>query len=300
MPAASVRCLSLTHACAILLLITTSIATVGCSKDSTKADPAKTEPDPKVDQRVTEIVREISDLSNSEEEDEAAKEEQAGKLRRRIVAIGPKAVPSLVKLLDNEDLRGSAMQVLADFGPKARPAAPKLLEILRNDDDFISFDRLHANQALEKTGGDPAVLAASLASENGNERMGALRAAQGMGKDMVPLLPNLMTIVKDSDEDVGVRINTLEALAALGPDAVDVIPDLIGILEETDVYEDSRLKINDEPIIIGSVAAAAADVLGSIGPKAEAALPALEKLATDESEHNREAAKDAIGKIGGG
>ena len=132
MPPATAHCLSSFRAWAFPLLVTASIVAVGCSKDSATMDPAKTEPDPEVDQRVTEIVREISDLSHSEEEDEAAKEEQAEKLRRRIVAIGPKAVPSLVKLLDDEDLRGSAMQVLADFGPKARSAAPKLLEILLN------------------------------------------------------------------------------------------------------------------------------------------------------------------------
>lgn len=203
-----------------------------------------------------------------------------------LASLGEKAVPRLIKALQNDDLQPLAVAVINRLGPKAKDAVPALIDELKDPNPEY---RREVEFALATIGPD--------------------------AKAAVPAL------VKElNDDDVRVRRTACYALGKIGPAAIDAIPDLQKGLSSDDkllklasVWAILRIKVGDqviEKMAIQPLTKAleesdrdlvkieAARALGDIGPMASEAIPALEKLTGEsESPDVRKAAAEAIKKI---
>lgn len=94
-----------------------------------------------------------------------------------------------------------------------------------------------------------------------------------------PGLARLFEIIRKRDTDLGMAAKV--TVTELGPEFVDLVPPLIAALSDPDL----------------SVVIYAAQALGSIGPGAAGAVPALEKLKKEGQPGPRQAAADALKKI---
>ena len=101
------------------------------------------------------------------------KRQAASALALRNPSEAKQALPMLVKLLDDPEVRAVALRALANLGPKASPAIPKLGELLDSDDAFIRVGATYvltrigpdATEMLIKSKNDPHYSIASLAGE---------------------------------------------------------------------------------------------------------------------------------------
>ena len=174
--------------------------------------------------------------------------EMAAKTLQSLGPLAAPVVPSLIKLLEHDDLqvRLRTGDVLAAIGPPAKEAIPALRKALKHESAAV---RWRATTALGRIG--PAAKVA----------VGDLLAAM-------------------EDENWYVRGTAALASARTGPADKRVVPALIEALRE------EKLQVF------------VARALGEIGPRANAAIPALAKLAkTAKSRSKREAAEAALKKI---
>ncbi|MFQ5795664.1 MAG: HEAT repeat domain-containing protein [Candidatus Bipolaricaulia bacterium] len=102
---------------------------------------------------------------------------------RKLVKIGPAAVPTLIKVLQDKDVdvRQEAAEALGKIGPDARDAVPALVEALRDEDWSV---RQFSAWALRKIGPDavPALIEA-LEDEDERVRDNATRVLQVLKKE---------------------------------------------------------------------------------------------------------------------
>lgn len=98
-----------------------------------------------------------------------------------------------------------------------------------------------------------------------------------------------------SDEDLNVRYWAARALGAMGREAKDAVPALMGALRTT--FPDRGLQGPDR--YYADARSACAEALGRIGGEAKMALPALREALSDKEPSVREAARQAIERIGG-
>jgi HEAT repeat protein len=122
--------------------------------------------------------------------------------------------------------------------------------------------------------------------------------------------------LQDSEEEV--QSSAVFALGSIGPDAADSVDEIVKLLESgndrfTTVCAWALVRIQPEnkdncqraiPLLIEAldherafVRVEAASTLGMIGPEANEAIPALEKLSDDPDPDVREAAAEAIKQI---
>ena len=203
-----------------------------------------------------------------------------------MASLGEKAVPKLIKALQNDDLQALAVAVINRLGPKAKDAVPALIDEMKDPNPEY---RREVEFALATIGPD--------------------------AKAAVPALTKAL-----GDDDLRVRRTACYALGKIGPAAVDAIPELQKgltsddkLLKVASLWAMLRIKVGDqviqkmaiEPLTKALeesdrdlVKVEAARALGDIGPMASAAVPALEKLANEsESADVRKAAAEAIKKI---
>jgi HEAT repeat protein len=98
-----------------------------------------------------------------------------------------------------------------------------------------------------------------------------------------------------ADEDLNVRYWAARALAAMGAEAKEAVPALMGALRTT--FPDRGLQGPDR--YYADARSACAEALGRIGAEAKIALPALREALADTDPSVREAAQEAIDRIGG-
>ena len=209
----------------------------------------------------------------------------------------------------------AAANALAEYGERAAPAVPQLIQTMNHGQSLFDPVEIAAAQALRRIG-RPAALELLNELQRGPSRLSIDRVLN----DLAPLVvPELAELSESTDERV--RKRTVEALAGggrdaaptlgaalrdieaavkmaaasslreLGPDAAGALPELIAAVKRRDLD------------IIGTVVV----ILGSIGPAAEDALPALRSLGREEnmpagwtlSDGLREEIKKSIRKIQG-
>jgi HEAT repeat protein len=162
---------------------------------------------------------------------------------------------------DPAELRGSAADLLGQFGPDAKAAVPALRELLKDADAHV---RSTAAMALWKINRDDAVLPALMAllQDRGFEARTA--AVYSLGVDLQaaaqPAIPLLVKALWDAAPEV--RVAAPEALGRIGPAARPAVPALLVLLGD-DQQED--------------VHSAVAEALGLIGPPARAAVLVLQR-----------------------
>lgn len=187
---------------------------------------------------------------------------------------GAAAVPAIPLLLEPlKDPKGTARIyrstvpiTLGVIGPPAKSAIPALVEILKTEDPEPD---------------DPEANLWTMARANAAYALGTIGPA-----DRAPAFAALLDAVRDTRGRI--RANALVSLGTLGVRAGSeteaIVPVLIQVLEDWKDLVDGQQ--------------AAADLLGSIGPPARAAVPALTRALESRSDGVRASARAALEKIG--
>lgn len=218
-----------------------------------------------------------------------------------VVALGAQApehqatIEAIGKVLVDDDwfVRLAAAQALQSLGPRARPALPAVLDALGPKDPVKDFRPVRSGAlmvALARI--DPQ--AKELATAFGvvvdkllrDERQGSFGArATGArllgecGPAARSTSPALATLLKDGDGDV--RVASAEALLKIAPDA------------HTDAAFAVLVEALKHPDLL--VRRRAAEALGGVGARSK---PALNAVLQDPEPEVRQAAQDALRRIG--
>nr|AEH26466.1 conserved exported hypothetical protein [uncultured Acidobacteria bacterium A2] len=210
-------------------------------------------------------------------------------------AAGKRAVPVIVEALAEKDaaVRVAAVEALADIGPAAGQAVPTLMKLLADADGEVGW---RAIEALGWMGPEaaPAVPALmDLLSKGQSDTL--VIALKRIGPHAKAGVPALVAMVKRRDR------NAADILSTIGPEAKEAVPALIELLKDKELYFTAMVaqalgfigtpeateavvpycvRILQSPVD-ASYYQHFAMVLGQMGPKAKAAIPALEAMRKD-------------------
>ncbi|MHC4503127.1 MAG: HEAT repeat domain-containing protein, partial [Planctomycetota bacterium] len=254
--------------------------------------------------------------------------------------LGPKVkpvVPRLVELLDVDKWQYSTVRVLGRIGPDAREAVPPLIRLLRDmpadhgGDHIvkavaeIKIEAAHVRglvRLLEEETDYQALLSAVEILGGADHRAGAAvpHLLRLLRESLAPRYPRLREI--DNIRASFMCNAAFQALVAIGPGAEEAVPMMeelvrsghyrhlsaihvlaaVGPKAASATDELVRLLLKRDSIYAGgdSVRGHVCVALGSIGPGARGALPALQWAIHDKTPKVREAAREAIAAIGAG
>jgi HEAT repeat protein len=229
---------------------------------------------------------------------------------RSLCWLGPKAQPAttaLIKALGDRDesVRAHAASAIAKIGPSAVSAVPALKKIFEGPPAYevravyeyptlwTLMERGNAVWALSQIApNDPRVrqvLTKALKDRSDVVKSTALRAVERIGPEARGLAPLVRGLFQDANRYVRIRAATAhwrltgkkdEAVACLRRSLQDPNKELVETIGEIGVAEHLipeltlALSTARDSWVLGSIAI----VLGDLGPKARAAIPALEKL----------------------
>ena len=195
-----------------------------------------------------------------------------------LVQGGPRSLPLLRRLLDDDSLQPRTLEIIRRIGP---PALPLLVDLLR--DARLSIRRSAADALIDLTPHTEAIqpaLRRALGDEDSDVAGDAARALGALGAKATPSVGALVRAL--AHEEPHVRIYAAEALASVGPTAAAATPDLARAVGDP----------------IPGVRWAACEALASIGPAAAPAVPQLIDALGDEFLYVRIFAAGALGSIG--
>ena len=261
--------------------------------------------------------------TRSEREDVSIPGEESSDPRDRGTALRPVDmglgwgkcdIPQLIAALRDPDaaLRLAAAEAVDRFGPRARDAIPALVQALGDRSDVV-----RTAAAVSLGGFGPLAKAAVPALRLLLRDAGAavrLSAAEALAriKPRKECVPNLLEGLRGQNGFMSDR--TVRALGFLGSHAEAAVPDLIEWIPESGLSWDLHEPVAAALIRIGPTAvpflvevlrsdsprvrAAAAAILGRIGPRAAAAVPALVTALRDGEPEVRKEAAAALTRIG--
>ena len=194
---------------------------------------------------------------------------------------------------DTIEVRRTALESLAKFGPKASSAIPALLKLVegmeavpaRSDDMNLAFPIFKTINEVGN-GDDPLLVEAlvrMLKSKGGVHPVVRQYAADALGRYLGSKRETVLQalLAAMGDPDLWVRINAGRSLASKGEAAAEAIPPIIRLLRT----EDRNLRSQ------------AAGVLGKFGPSARVASAALLVALDDEKDYVRKSAEDALNAV---
>jgi HEAT repeat protein len=201
-----------------------------------------------------------------------------------LASIGPKAVPRLIELLGQKEIRVQVVYVLGQIGPGAAPAVDALAKLVDDSDEQLATEAVlsigkigpRAKEAV------PALLA-SLDKDECPHAHAILYSLGRIGPNAKESKPLLEKALKSEDK-------SLVAVAAWA--LTKVLP---GPASNATAISAWELCLKDK---LPETRKAAAEGLAELGPAAQAAVPALKKALGDESKPVREAAAKALKAIG--
>jgi len=233
--------------------------------------------------------------------------------RERIKNLDPQdpqsasAVPGLIEIAEDTALpwfsRSQAALTLGRIGPAAKAAVPRLIELVKNE---IAVETNPANRSentvwLMKSlalfgpeSKSAAPVLKKILQDNHAiqiERLAAIDVLSQIGvahREVLPALINLLQTQATGktisvDQAAELRSAACSAITFIGPNASVTVPTLIRTTNDT--HE--------------SVRRSAVSALGAMGGQSEIAIPALvDRLASDSSEAVRDAAGNALVKVG--
>ena len=212
-----------------------------------------------------------------------------------LAAMGPAAcvaIPDAMRSLKDPDnnVRLKATAVLGACGPAAKDAVPELADALKSTDQgaaqqaalaLANIDPSHdgllpvLTQMLDPSSNDPA------------PRQNAVQALNQMGSYARPAVPALIHLIAtdtdtdDADDKASEREAQVAALVHI--DGVDAIPELQHVAS-TDKVDEVRI--------------AAVTALGGLGSSSPHAISALVDALNNDSDAVRDAASEALSKLG--
>jgi HEAT repeat protein len=175
--------------------------------------------------------------------------------------------------------RRAAIDLLEMLEDDAAPAVPALIGALSDPDIFVRWSAARTLGRINAQAGASAVpaLARALSDPDLDVRLTAAATLEAYGQAARGAIPALADAVARGD--VEFRRAAMYALQAIGPDAAQAsLPNLIGDLRN----EDPRVRRT------------AAETIGSFGPSARNAVPALRRALRDDDTDVRQAASDAL------
>ncbi len=247
-----------------------------------------------------------------------------------IIAIGnygpaaKDAVPDLLELARGEDYSPKQLAVGALGRIRSNPeqVIPLLRDILERKNE--GYLKASAASSLSAFGPDPrslALILKALPCEDVEDpyrkrviQASLVRDIGRMSEYAQPVVGQLVAIFTDRKAAYHwqVRHSALQAITDLGPLAKEAAPPLVECLGSRDfaIYERDIVKALDsigddaiDPLIRNlqnpsdQARRATAEALGELGPKAAAAIPALEQAAQDQNLRVRDRAAEALKKI---
>jgi HEAT repeat protein len=203
-----------------------------------------------------------------------------------LASIGPKAVPRLIELLAQKEIRVQVVYVLGQIGPGAASAVDALAKLIGDQDENLATE---AVLAIGKIGPDakgavPALLN-SLKQENCPNAHAIIYALGRIGPNAEAAKQLLVNALKSDD-------NSLVLVAAWA--TTKIIP---GTASNTTAVVAMKRCLEDK---LPETRRGAAEGLAELGPAARDAVPALKKVLNDESKTVREAAAKALKAIEAG
>lgn len=180
-----------------------------------------------------------------------------------IVKIGQKAVPILIRSLNDDDVnvRIFAAEILGTMGPKAKEAVPALVKTLKNN---YSPARYSAEKALVSIGKSSVHAVAKLLQDPDDDtRLTAIDILGQIGPGAKEAVLGLIKCVNDNNPNVALAaVKSLRALKDASKPCVDAF-----------------IKALDSSA--SSVKIAAIEALGEMGPAAADAIPYLAKFSKE-------------------
>jgi serine/threonine protein kinase/HEAT repeat protein len=249
---------------------------------------------------------------------EASKTGDAPVSGAAIVALGQigadakTAVPTIIEALHKKETRDLAIVALGKIGPDAKAAVPELTKNLKTKEA-----QGLVIEALGKIGTQAKAAVPDLADllkDSDKELKPAIITALGrMGKDAKAAVPAIGSCLSPDDKETSIQ--ALGLLADLGPDAKDAVGDIIALFVDENLRPDNKLRSEAVHTLarIGKPAvpsltkalgnpnrymkAGVIEALGDIGPDAKAALPTIQRLASNADPVISRAAARAAAKI---
>jgi HEAT repeat protein len=234
-----------------------------------------------------------------------------------LMQMGPSArpaVPALISLLDNPVDRMSALQVLEKIGPRAAAAIEPVVA-LTNDPLFRDYHQAFATLKAIFASTDSAMSAAERVIQSKADLFVKLDASHFIADTFpavrsIPVFEQLMT-----DPDLLVRIAAARGLEKMGTRADPAVPaiawatrdpkcplEAVGVNVLTSIGDETAIAALAE--LAGDpnpeVARPAASALGTIGPRAASAVPALIRALKHPDPFVPPHAANSLGLIGSG
>ncbi|WP_158545318.1 HEAT repeat domain-containing protein [Bremerella cremea] len=205
------------------------------------------------------------------------------KITDAIVKMGPKAMPEVLKGLQDEKLRWISVSIIRRWGEAAPEAVKPLSEQLSTEDEQYQGEVLMTIGAIgDKSAGALEAVKPFLKSDSRGLQLNALYAVGKMGQGALSAKDDIMPLL--DSEDSFTKFAAAWALANIAPEdsaaAEKAVPILTLSLSETEQ---------------GYTPSEAAKALAMFGDKAKSALPALKKAA-DAGNESAAAAVETISK----
>jgi HEAT repeat protein len=150
-----------------------------------------------------------------------------------LAAMGPTAVPELIRSLTNKDAQARVVTInaLAGMGPLGRAAVPKLMELAHRDEASVREAAVHALAQIRPT--EPEVVATLADALHDPVRQVRLQAVQGLSRSprtSASVTPKLLEALSDPSPEVRGQAATL--LGSIEQSKDIVIPALLQKLKD--------------------------------------------------------------------
>jgi HEAT repeat protein len=226
-------------------------------------------------------------------------EPQGRLLRSDLQPEGKRAAEALLSSLANaaseltlalptaaNPVQRAVLEAFEAMGPAAKGAAPAVVARLEDESKFVRWSATRALGRIGPTAAAPLVvqgLARRLQDDDIDVRLAACQALGSLKSHAAPALAALGALVATAEPDV--QLGGVQALELIVRDAEGAGEGAVAGLATALTSRDYRVR------------QVAARILGLIGPKARAALPALQHALADREVDVRLAAAEAMVKI---
>lgn len=202
-----------------------------------------------------------------------------------LATLGPAAVPRLIEALKYKPLREDIAIILGQMGPAAAPATEALSRLLEDENKHVAIESALALARIgPKAVSAVPALSTALGRKDCSNAHAIVFALGKIGTGAKAAEPQLRSLMQGSD--LPLAAISAWATTQLQPDSAEAVAQAIPVIVSCmkDPLPESRQS--------------AVESLGSLGPKAKAAIPVLEKIATqDPKESVRKAAAKALASV---